>query len=386
MSIIFTDIDQAEIAREVVIKVLESSVKELGTDKGFAKETQLITPVFLSYIKHGKRMISLDKARSIAPFLPLSYEDQESWLHHVAIYWGSKKNHYRFVKEQGPQELANILNEVSTIYRSATHNSDPNVVKQNYHQAMNIAETTLDALNIQRQPIIYLELCTMLQDLYSIMGRVVDALAFAKLSKYVCHLIDASDYPQHFERLNFHNVNVFRTEIVALHNLKRDEEAFALTQEVEQVDTFKDDSIFWKPHLYRDRLNAMSGMKRVSISDAFYLAEAAKDICQKRADSHDPLLSFLIDRSLARVLIARGNKLNLKRGNQLLRKNYDELNMIPHLGVLHKVLFLRTYAEAWWIQGDNVQGAEIMRQAIEIATEANLLHQLTEMNKHYNEE
>ena len=108
--------------------------------------------------------------------------------------------------------------------------------------------------------------------------------------------------------------------------MKRDEEAFALTQEVEQVDTFKDDSIFWKPHLYRDRLNAMAGMKRVSISDAFYLAEAAKDICQKRADSHDPLLSFLIDRSLARVLIARGNKLNLKRGNQLLRKNYDELN------------------------------------------------------------
>ena len=54
--------------------------------------------------------------------------------------------------------------------------------------------------------------------------------------------------------------------------------------------------------------------------------------------------------------------------------------MIPHLGALHKVLFLRTYAEAWWIQGDNIQGAEIMRQAIEIATEANLLHQLTEMN------
>jgi hypothetical protein len=247
MSIVFTAIDQAETAREVVVKVLESSLKELGTNKDFAKETQLITPVSLSYIKHGKRMLSLDKARSIAPFLPLSHEDQESWLHYVATYWESKNQQYNFTKELGQQELTNLLDEVSNTYQAATYNPDPNVVKQNYQRVMSVAETTLDALNVQRQPIVYLELCTILQDLYSIMGRIVDALAFAKLSKYICYLIDINDYPQHFERLNFHKVNVFRTEIVALHNLKCDEEAFLLTREVEQVDTFKKILFFGSP-------------------------------------------------------------------------------------------------------------------------------------------
>jgi|688.fasta_scaffold579287_2 hypothetical protein len=186
MSIVFTAIDQAETAREVVVKVLESSLKELGTNKDFAKETQLITPVSLSYIKHGKRMLSLDKARSIAPFLPLSHEDQESWLHYVATYWESKNQQYNFTKELGQQELTNLLDEVSNTYQAATYNPDPNVVKQNYQRVMSVAETTLDALNVQRQPIVYLELCTILQDLYSIMGRIVDALAFAKLSRAIC--------------------------------------------------------------------------------------------------------------------------------------------------------------------------------------------------------
>ena len=58
MSILFTSVDDAEIAREVVIQILESALKELGTQKKFAEQTKIITPEFLSYVKHGKRMIS----------------------------------------------------------------------------------------------------------------------------------------------------------------------------------------------------------------------------------------------------------------------------------------------------------------------------------------
>ena len=328
-------------------------------------------------------MISINKARTIAPFLPLSHEDQESWLYYVAAYWKSQKKYSSFVKEMSQDNLANLVTEVSNVYQSATYNPDPQIVKQSYYRAMTTAENTLGMISIQRHPDIYLELCMMLQDIYSIVGRVVDALAFAKRSRYICDLMDLRDYPQYEERLIYHKVDVFRAEIVALHNLKRDNEAFKLTQDVENVDEFKQNSSFWKPHLYRDRLNAMAGMKRTSVSDAFYFAETVRNICQKRADAYDPLLNFLIDRSLARVLITRDNKLNIKRANLLLRKNYDELDRISHLGALHKVLFLRTYAEAWWKQGDDVQGVELIRQALQIATEANLNHQLAEIQKHY---
>ncbi len=76
---------------------------------------------------------------------------------------------------------------------------------------------------------------------------------------------------------------------------------------------------FWKPQLYRDKINAMSGKPRFALREAEALA-----------DHSDPLLVFLIERSLARAYIPYGN-----------RKKAHRLNELPRTATSHQRSLLR---------------------------------------------
>lgn len=94
-----------------------------------------------------------------------------------------------------------------------------------------------------------------------------------------------------------------------------------------------------------------------------------------------PLLSMLGTKFLGDVLLKKPNKLNIKRALHLLGRTYDTLDAVPNIGTLHRVMLTRTYAEAWLTSGDAVQGYALMAQALAIAEQAGLQHQVAQISK-----
>ena len=236
----------------------------------------------------------------------------------------------------------------------------------------------LETANPNQDPINYIELCLLLHDAQCVLNRNDEALWSAKRARRVAENLEPRDYPGLRERIDFFRVNTIRAEVIALHNLKLNQAAFDLCQEAEAPPR---DRKFWTPHVNRDKINALAELSRFSITLAEELAQQVRAICDARADDYDPLLSLLIAQSLARAFIKHQN---FKDAYRVLSAEYDRLPQIPHVGPLHQVIFLRTFARLYWRQG--ARGAEwkyFVSEALRVAQHAGLEHQVNELRAEY---
>lgn len=111
------------------------------------------------------------------------------------------------------------------------------------------------------------------------------------------------------------------------------------------------------------------------------LGDREKQKDERRGESFDGLLSFLIQVSLARALIKHQN---FKDAYRVLVGDLDRLHSTSNLGPLHQVIFLRTFARLYSAQ--QARGPEweyLVHEAVRIASEAGLEHQSDELRREF---
>jgi hypothetical protein len=88
----------------------------------------------------------------------------------------------------------------------------------------------------------------------------------------------------------------------------------------------------------------------------------------------------MLDRSLAQAYLRYGN---VKKATALLQPLVEQVDRLPLVGVLHRVSFLRVYAEALWLAGDRQAWEDVMRVTCQLADDAGLTHQMAEIRRRY---
>jgi len=279
------------------------------------------------------------------------------------------------VRDRPVEEL---VEEIKQAHGTATFAQDPALARARYREVEISADQLLRSISPNQDPINYIELCFLMHEALSVLNRNDEALWYGKRSRLVAESIDdPQDYRLDRERLDFFLINSMRAEAVAFHNLKLYRDAFRLCQMAEETDAMKRTSSFWKPHLYRDTINALEGIPRFSITHVENLSHQVRQICETRNEGADGLLSFLILGSLARAYIKHQN---FKDAQRVLTMGFDRLSTTANLGPLHLVIFFRMYARLYSARGDYGSEWEYFAQrASDLASQAGLEHQLSEM-------
>jgi hypothetical protein len=370
-----------DIEQDTLIAILDSTLRARGSEKALAQKAD-VTPVFLSYVRQGRRVPRLRVAQKVARALPLPTEEQETWLYHVERFWNLKQRAQatmpRAFHEQPGQE---VVDEVRHAHNRATFAPDGATARAQYRGVREAAGLLLKSMNPNQDPINYVELCLVMHDALCILNRNDEALWYAKRGRLVAESLEPVEYRGMQDRIAFNQVNAFRSEAIALHNLKLHQAALKLYEQAEASEGMKRNDQFWRLWLNRDKINALAGMSRFSITLVEELAAQARRIYEMRAEADDSLMSLLITESLARAYIRHEN---FKDASRVLRAGFDDLYGVAHIGPLHQVMFLRTFARFYWQQGD--RGAEwrfFASQGVRQAQQAGLEHQLNEMRHEY---
>ncbi|MBI5302833.1 MAG: helix-turn-helix transcriptional regulator [Chloroflexi bacterium] len=373
---------EIDVEQEVVVATLDSVLRVRGGERAFAEQAG-VTPIYISYIRGRRSVPRLRTAKRIAEALPLSKQEREAWLFHVEQIWALKRNARRQVDSiVRDQSVEALVNEIRQAHGTATFARDPEIARAHYRQVDIAAGSLIRAVNPNRDPIHYIELCMLNHDALCILNRNYEAFWYAKRAKLISENInDPREYQTTQERLDFFKVNAIRSEAVSYHNMKLYREAHQKCQEVEASQALQRNAAFWKPHLYRDALNALEGIPRFSITEAENQYDQVRSIFETRTDEFDQFLFFLISQSLARAYIQHGN---LKDAQRVLTPQFERMSKIAQLGQLHQVIFLRTFARLHLAQGDTGDDFKyLIRESTRIATQAGLDHQLNEIHSEF---
>ena len=178
------------------------------------------------------------------------------------------------------------------------------------------------------------------------------------------------------DRMDFIQVNALRAVGVAYHNLKLEEDALRRAEEAEQHRVTKRLPTFWLPHVYRNQLNALAGTSRFSMRAAQKIANRAHDACNATSTGDGDLLHFLIARSLANAFVAHDN---IRESMPLFDRLAAQLDGVHRIGILHRVMFMRSAAMAH-VKANDTAGVEYWRvQGIALAKAAGLHNQLAQL-------
>mgnify|MGYP000474589466 CR=1 FL=1 len=372
--------EQFEIEKETVRTLLNSVLAEHGAEKEFARRTGLST-VHLSYLRKGKRLASVATAKQIAAALPWTTEQRERFVHHAAQVWRLKNSLWRNTQRNTPgkpnQEVVDIVRHAQN---DATFARDAAAAQRLYRRAANMAELLLTQTDPNQDPLNFVELSFVAHDALCVLNRSDEALWHAKRVRLVTQQLNRKDFRDP-ERVDFMQVNALRCEAVALHNLHLARPMQEVCAQVETLEGLKRGEQFWRPWLNRDKIQALMDLPRFSIREVEMLARQVFRLCDSRGDAYDPLMVLLISQSLTRAYMQYEN---FDKAYQVLNQAHADVDTIPHVGPLHRVLFFKTFAQWYWLQGSHGdEWCYFADKAFALATEAGLEHQLNELRQEF---
>jgi tetratricopeptide (TPR) repeat protein len=334
-------------------------------------------------LRELKRTPSPKVAKRIVYALPLSEEQRQSLLEHMVLASERRLRAYNAIRSELPDRpIDDFLSELRQAHQQASFAHDFSLSRAKYRVVREGSGAVLKQLNLDRHPLAFVELCFLRHDAQCVLNRPDDALWYAKLARSVLETLDPSEYRRHREKIDDLVVNAIRAEAVAYHNLKLFREAYRCCEEAEASPAIKRHLDFWKPHLYRDKINALVGIPRFAITEAEGLAEQVQTVCEKDIyrEEENNLLLFLIRESLARSYIQHGN---FRKAERILQSELERMDRLSYLGPLHRTLLLRTYARLCWKQGDHYGWQHLIHLALVISFEAGLDHQVSEIQTEY---
>lgn len=367
---------EIEIEREFVCAILGGALRSPGAALRVSRQAR-VSPVHLSYIRHGKRLPRIPVAWRIGRALPLPPERQEEWVHHVELMWNLqrrvRKRGLRLARDAPPDHA---LVDIQQAHRAATFTRFPSIAKFNYSIVKTLAENLIDQSSPNTDPCSYIQLAFLLHDTFSVLNRNDRALWYAKRARWVAEGVDD---PREFRltqaELDLYLVNAMRAEAVALQRLGSYRAARGLCERTATTEAFKRSARLCKPQLYCDLIDAIQAAPRFSITYVENLAEEAQQICDEGGEEEHRLQSLMLSISLARAFIAHRN---FKDAFCALARAGEHFRLISNLGLGHEVSYLSAWARFYSARGDfGSDWNSYARRAALIATEAGLAHQLS---------
>jgi hypothetical protein len=262
----------------------------------------------------------------------------------------------------------------------ATHAPDPVGAQQRYRTVVVGGQALLGHADALASVSDYLALCDILCDSESVLNQHADALWHAKLA---CAVVDGLDErekrPDKLEIRSYH-FNMLRMQGVAYGNLKDYRSALRILKEAEGIGT----SLLepgWMVLLQRDKIIMLARMTRFSIGEVNACADRAQTLCDHSWMLYPDLLMLLVNQSVAEANIHRGNYRGAQRH---LQKYEHQLERVHGIGPLHKVIFLRTCAQFCLATGDEGGSIHHVQRAYQLALQAGLKHQQSEIESDFN--
>ena len=385
-----TSADEIELAQDVVVTTLKSAFRTRGSQTIFAEKAG-ISPVYLSYILNQKRMPSVEMARRLSTCLPLSDQDRGAWLTYVEHYWQARRSLAYAVQQMAHEDVETALAGVLGVHQHAMYDTNPARVRQACELALSMGQALASVFPMKSFPMDYLELCSRIYELHCLVGQQVEALAIAKHVHFMAQLLQPPR-PQDIDDFEIKRFNALRLEIVSLNQFGLYKEAHAKCLSLAADKALDRSAIVIKTMFYWDWMNSMAHLPRSSIREARHLTQEAWKTVERVntaewATEWGPLSHMLVSRSYAEVCISHGN---YDEAAVVLRDESQAIDSdsIRHLGLLHRVMFMKTYARLLWRQPrrDVDQWLSVIQQAVHIAREAGLRNELSEIYQEYGPE
>ncbi len=240
-------------------------------------------------------------------------------------------------------------------------------------------------INPDRDLLTFVEVCLIVHGAQGALNRYDDALYHARWASLVMQHTDPADYSTDAERFDYLRINALYAEIVAYRSLNLPRQASTQCDEITPMirDATGNQQQFWRPHVFKDKIEALCSTARFALSEVEGLADQARAICEKRASPSDAQLLVMIDRALVNAYIRYGSHRSLKKADKILRKQLDQLDQIPGFGPLQRTMFLRTCARLYRVQGRLDDWEQTLKTILKIAQSADLKHQLSQVRQEY---
>lgn len=373
---------EAQLHREAYIATLNGLLQTPAAKQQLA-QTVGITPQYLSNLLNPfDRTPSPALATKIVDALPLDRAARDNLLEHLLLSSEQRLQvQWMLQREFSQVDVATQLDLIHRAHSAANFVTDPqqaNARQQTVHTAGTLL---LQQIQPMVQPLDYAQLCLWLHGVESSRNLHTNAIYHAKKARAVLSHFARTEFgPDNRERFDEFTFTALRLEAVTYTNLKVARSAYELCCAGEVLPEVTYRPAAWLPHLYRDKINAYSALPRFSIRAAERWAHHGKQLCEGVAHDQAPLWAFMLDRSMAQAYLRYGS---VKKAMKLLKPLVEELEKLPVAGLLHRVSFLKTYAEALAMEGDQQTWTAVIASALELAEGAGLTHQIAEIKEQY---
>lgn len=375
---------EAQLHREAYIAVLDGLLQTTAAKRHFAQSVG-ITPQYLSYLLNPfDRTPSPGLARKMVDALPLEVTEHANLLEHLLLSSERRLKAQIALQQEFTQvDVATHIALIHEAHTTANFATDPEQAKAQQQVVRTAGNLLLQRMRAAVYPLDYAQLCLWLHSVESASNLHANAIYHAKKARSRLSTLVRVDFrPEDRERFDDLSFNALRSEAVAYHNLNENRSAYSLCCAGEALPEVQHRPQAWLPHLYRDKINAYSQLPRFSIRAVEGWVRQGKQLCEQVTHDEAPLWAFMLDRSLAQAYLRYGN---VKKATSLLHRLAAEVDHLPVVGILHRVSFLKTYAEALWNVGDRQTWEAVTASTIHLADSAGLAHQALELKRRYRE-
>jgi hypothetical protein len=230
-----------------------------------------------------------------------------------------------------------------------------------------------------RLPLLAAQTHVLLHDALSVLDRPTAALFHARVADALLEQTDTTQTAFTFYawvdeqevahtvlRANLH-VNAVRSIATSLNHLALYTEGAFTIQRAARLPGARQHPQLWQPHLLRDHLSAAGRDPHISASDLLDFRRRADQLAEQ---THDDLGVFLVDISLGRAYLLRGQ---LDTGATLLRNAHDQLASLRQVGPLHRAMLAARLATLYRLRGDFSLWQETLVEALTLARQAGLV-------------
>ncbi len=373
---------EAQLHKEAYSAAVKSALRTPGTKQDFAERVG-ISPQYLSYLLNPEdpRTPGPDVAQKIADALPLDPEQRADVFRHLLLARQRRLDQRRALQAgSSTPPLAVQVARLGHHHHLAATSTEATQSKPRLLAVRNTGKLLLQQIDPHIAPLSIIQICFILHDTQCLLNRPDDALYYARLADWLIDRLDKSLYRSQREYIDLLELNAIRAQTVAYHGLKLPKAAYACCEEAETVRIIRERPDVWKPHLLRDKLNALSRTTRFSIREAEELAQEVQTISQRRGGAVGLSLNFLIQRSL-------GMAYHTHRNHSKARRVFDallsDLHTIPQLGPVPKTLFLNAYAKLLLEQDHISEWEAILKQAASTADNSGITQEFVRMRQSY---
>lgn len=367
----------------VIAHVIDGATTAPGAKQSLAQRSG-ITPQHLSRIANGHNVPSPSTARAIADALitsgALSATAAYAWFDLVREHADLVQRRRHSQRMRFRDDAFAAAAELQLMSDAINYVRDPAATRRALRDAMTQGDIFLRIAPFLPNQLEIARTCMVLHHAYSFVGLQVQALRVAVHAARALERVPDAEQRRDLEAYDHLVINARRTEAVALYNLKLPRAAYMRSRSLEETQSFRHCATYWTAHVFRDRLNAISELPRVAVSEADLLAIRASRSLERRHQPEDVLLDVLIREAHAKVLMSRRK---YDRAHLLLHDAYALLRSTRLGGALHETLVLRSMADAAWHLGEREEWRTHIDAALTLADAAGLSHQIAKIRERY---